>query len=60
LLESYQTRLVLYTYDSLLFDVDYTEARDLLPALKQILEQGNFPVKSKAGDNYNKMNKLSL
>jgi hypothetical protein len=44
----------------LLFDVDYTEARDLLPALKQILEQGNFPVKSKAGDNYNKMNKLSL
>jgi hypothetical protein len=60
LLKIYQTRLVLYTYDSLTFDVNYTEARDLLPALKQILEQGNFPVKTKAGDNYNKMNKLSL
>jgi DNA polymerase I-like protein with 3'-5' exonuclease and polymerase domains len=60
LLDAYQTRLVLYTYDSLLFDVDYTEARELLPALKQILEQGNFPVKTKAGDNYNKMKTINF
>jgi DNA polymerase I-like protein with 3'-5' exonuclease and polymerase domains len=60
LLESYQTRLVLYTYDSLCFDVEYTEARDILPILKQLLEEGNFPVKTKAGHIYSKMKIISL
>jgi hypothetical protein len=60
LLESYQTRLVLYTYDSLLFDVEYTEARDILPILKQLLEEGNFPVKTQAGHIYSKMKIISL
>ena len=60
ILDSYSSVLVLYTYDSLLLDVEYSEARELLPQIKTALEQGNFPVKVKAGDNYNKMKQLPL
>jgi hypothetical protein len=59
-LDSYNSCIVLYTYDSILMDVDFAEAQQILPIAKAILEEGNFPVKVKAGDNYNKMNKLSL
>jgi hypothetical protein len=60
LLTPYQSKLILYTYDSILLDVDYTEAKQLLPAIKNTLEQGNFPIKSKVGDIYDKMNDILL
>jgi hypothetical protein len=60
LLTPYQSKIVLYTYDSILLDVDYTEAKQLLPAIKNTLEQGNFPIKSKVGDIYDKMNDILL
>lgn len=60
LLRDYSSVLVLYTYDSLLLDVEYAEAKALLPQIKQTLEQGNFPVKVKVSDNYNKMKQLPL
>ncbi len=55
-----KSKMVLYTYDSVLFDIEYTEAKTLLPTIKNMLEQGNFPVKTKVGDIYDKMKTISL
>jgi len=52
--------MILYTYDSILFDVEISEAKTLLPQIKNVLEQGNFPVKTKVGDIYDKMKTISL
>jgi hypothetical protein len=60
LIESYETVMILYTYDSVLFDVPVTEAKELLPQIKQTLEQGNFPVKVKVGNIYDKIKTISL
>jgi DNA polymerase I-like protein with 3'-5' exonuclease and polymerase domains len=60
LLKDYQSCMILYTYDSVLFDVDYAEAKTLLPMIENILEQGNFPVKTKVGNIYDKLKTISL
>ena len=60
LLKTYETVIILYTYDSILFDVPVTEAKLLLPQIKHVLEQGNFPTKVKCGNIYNKLNTISL
>jgi DNA polymerase I-like protein with 3'-5' exonuclease and polymerase domains len=60
LLEPYQSCMILYTYDSVLFDVTMQEAKQLLPEIKAILEQGNFPVKTKVGDIYDKMKTINI
>jgi hypothetical protein len=52
--------MILYTYDSVLFDVPITEAKELLPNIKEVLEQGNFPVKCKVGNIYDKIKTISL
>ena len=59
-LKDHQSCMILYTYDSVLFDVTYAEARELLPKIKETLQQGNLPVKCKLGYNYNKMKTISL
>jgi hypothetical protein len=60
LLSTHETCMILYTYDSILFDVPLTEAKTLLPQIKSVLEAGNFPVKTSVGDIYNKMDSISL
>jgi hypothetical protein len=60
LIVEYETAMILYTYDSVLFDVPVTEAKELLPQIKQVLEQGNFPVKCKVGNIYDKIKTISL
>jgi hypothetical protein len=60
LLVNCETRMILYTYDSILFDVPMVEAKDILPQLKNTLEQGNFPVKVSAGNIYSKMNTITI
>jgi hypothetical protein len=60
MLQPYTSCMILYTYDSVLFDVNYEEARELLPQIKAVLEQGNFPVKVKVGDIYDKIKTISL
>lgn len=60
LLKSYDSKLILYTYDSLLLDIKYSEAKTLLPQIKLAAERGNFPVKIKAGGIYDKMNQITL
>jgi len=59
-LKDYKTKLILYTYDSLLFDVPVTEAKEVLIKVKNILQGGEFPVKCKVGNIYSKMNNISL
>jgi hypothetical protein len=60
LLYNYKTKMILYTYDSILFDVPVSEAQEILPRLKGTLEQGNFPVKTKVGNIYSKMKTITL
>ena len=60
MLQPYTSCMILYTYDSVLFDVNYQEARELLPQIKAVLEQGNFPVKTKVGDIYDKIKTIYL
>jgi len=60
ILHSYKSCIILYTYDSILLDVYYPEAKVLLPKIKNKLEQGKFPVKCKVGDIYDKMNTILL
>jgi hypothetical protein len=60
LLKPYETSIILYTYDSVLIDMPMSEAKQLLPEIKNILEQGKFPVKTKVGNIYDKMKTISL
>ena len=60
LLQEYNTELVLYTYDSLLFDFDLRDGKELLIKLKSIMSQaGKYPVKTKAGVNYHAMSDMT-
>lgn len=59
-LQDYKTCIILYTYDAVLFDVPLSEAQGLLPQIKTIMETGNFPVKCKVGDIYDKMRTITL
>ena len=59
-LQDKESKLVLYTYDSVLLDVNYSEAKQILPDVINIMQQGNFPVKCKVGDIYSKMNSITL
>lgn len=60
LLEKYKTCIILYTYDSVLFDVPIHEAKEILLQIKSCLEKDNFPVKCKVGNIYSKMNDIKL
>jgi hypothetical protein len=54
-LRDHETKIIMYTYDSVLIDSKFTEAQEVIPQIKQALEQGNFPVKVKVGKTYNEM-----
>jgi hypothetical protein len=60
LLQDRETCMILYTYDSILFDIPMNEAKEMLPLIKSTLEQGNFPVKVQVGNIYSKMDTISL
>ena len=51
MLNKYQSKIVLYTYDALLFDIHPSEV-NLLNDIKNLMI---YPVKCKTGHNYNKM-----
>jgi hypothetical protein len=52
ILKGKNTKLVLYTYDSFLFDVDIKE-KDILNAIKSVFEKQNLSYKIKDGISYN-------
>jgi hypothetical protein len=52
---------VLYTYDSVLFDYDMTDGKDLLKETIRILSHdGKFPMRVDYGTNYNDLKRLQL
>ena len=54
-----KTKLVLYGYDSFLFDFSKDDGVSTLTELKNILERNGHMVKSQAGPNYGEMNDIS-
>ena len=59
-LHEYNTELILYTYDSLLFDFDMRDGKDLIVKLRETMSKSNkYPVKIKAGVNYHKMQDMT-
>ena len=60
LLRDYDTDIILYTYDSLLFDYNLADGKELLLKLRDVMSQsGRFPVKTKAGINYHNMKDMT-
>ena len=59
-LKDKQSKLILYSYDSFLFDFKLTDGLDFLKSVKQILEQdGVFPTKTSKGLNYHEMEDIT-
>ena len=59
-LKGKQSKLILYSYDSFLFDFKLTDGLDFLKGVKEILEQdGVFPTKSSRGLNYHEMEDIT-
>ena len=56
LLEDYSSKMILYVYDSFLFDIDPSEKS----LIKQIQKLMVFPSKAKIGRDYHNMRSLDL
>ena len=55
-IESYKSRLILYSYDSFLFDFNLEDGVEFLKNVKKIIESnGLFPTKASKGTNYHEM-----
>jgi hypothetical protein len=57
ILQSYQSCIILYTYDSIVIDIELSEIK-IIREIQYLLENGNFPIKIKYGTTYNKMQEL--
>jgi len=58
--DEYRSEIILYSYDSFLFDFYIPDGLDFLCKMKKIIEQkGNFPVKVGKGSNYHEMNDIT-
>jgi hypothetical protein len=60
LLEGKHTQLIMYNYDSFLFDYSKKDGKRLLTDIQNILEQDNYTISCSYGNNYDEMNKLIL
>tara|TARA_B100000686_G_scaffold355395_1_gene474775 strand:+ start:17866 stop:19170 length:1305 start_codon:yes stop_codon:yes gene_type:complete len=58
-LEDRNTRMMLYTYDSFLFDLDRKEGLKTVLQIKEILQDNKYPVKVKAGLNYGSLEEIT-
>jgi hypothetical protein len=57
LLKDYQSCMILYTYDSILIDLELSEIK-IIPQLQYLLEKGKFPIKMKYGVTYDNMQEI--
>ena len=55
-----KSKPVLYTYDSILFDMHKDDKMDTIKRLKSIMERDKFPVKVYIGKNYKDMKHIDL
>jgi len=59
-IKSFETKVILYVYDSILIDFKISEGKPLIDKIVNILQQNNkFPVSVLYGTNYQEMHKLS-
>jgi hypothetical protein len=56
---TYMSKLILYTYDSFLFDCS-KEDKDLIPNILQVFNNSGFKYKTKQGNNYSKLEKFNV
>lgn len=54
------TRPILYTYDSLLYDVHKSDGLGTVQSIRDIMIDGKFPVKMYAGKSYDEMSQIIL
>lgn len=54
-----QTKMVLYTYDSFLFDFNHKDGLETLKGIKKIVESDKFPVKVSAGQDYDSLEDIT-
>ena len=60
-LEEYETKLVLYTYDSFLFDINMNDGKDFFKTLQSVIEcAGRFPTKTYIGKNYDELKHVNF
>lgn len=59
-LDNKKSKPVLYTYDSILFDMHKSDKIDTIKRLKSIMERDKFPVKVYIGKNYKDMRHIEL
>lgn len=56
-----ETKLVLYTYDSILFDFSKKDGIQTLNDIVSIMKMGDrFPIKMYVGDSYNDLQQIQL
>ena len=55
-----QTKAILYTYDSVLFDCHKGDKKETLVELKRLMSNNQFPVKCYIGRNYNEMTVVDI
>jgi len=58
-LSTLTTNLVLYGYDSFLFDFNKNDGVEILKEVKNILEENKYPTKIKMGNTYNSMTDIT-
>ena len=59
-IDGYKSKLILYSYDSFLFDFYMPDGLDFIHKMKKIIEQGGkFPVKVGKGWNYHEMKDIT-
>ena len=60
-LNNYQTKLVLYLYDAMLFDTFAGDGKQIIYDIKNLLEEnGKYPVKSYMGPDFHNMERLAI
>lgn len=59
-LKDKETKMVLYTYDSLLFDYCLQEGKEVILEIKTIMEKGGFPVTLSIGSDYHDIKDVKL
>ena len=59
IVDGYKSKLILYQYDSFLFDFCLEDGKDFLQTMRNTIEQnGKFPVKVSKGINYHEMKEI--
>ena len=58
-MEDYESKLVLYSYDSFLFDMHIDDGLPFLTELKKVLERGKYPTKVAWGNNYDELTDIT-